>query len=107
MEVLNELATASIVLGFAGGVFSFAVLRPLNKAIIELQCAAKDLRADIRASEERRHELELKVAEIDQRARSAHHRLDDLTEFCRKTHSSFPKRRRDRDESHSEGPEQR
>ena len=47
-------------------------------AIEDLQKMANDIRKDIQIATERRHSLEIKVAEIDQSVRSAHHRLDDL-----------------------------
>jgi F0F1-type ATP synthase membrane subunit b/b' len=78
LEILNNVATASIVLGFCGGVFSFFILRPLNNAIVELRVAVKELRSDLRTAEERRQQLEVKVAEIDQRAKAAHNRLDEI-----------------------------
>lgn len=78
MEILNNVATASIVLGFGGGVFSYFILRPLNNAIVELRVAVRELRSDLRTAEERRQQLEIKVAEIDQRAKAAHNRLDEI-----------------------------
>ena len=73
-------AALTVILSFVGAVFSFVVLRPLNSAIAELRDTIKDLGHDVYAIEERRHDLELKVAEVDQRARSAHHRIDTLSE---------------------------
>jgi F0F1-type ATP synthase membrane subunit b/b' len=78
LEILNNVATASVVLGFCGGVFSYFILRPLNNAIVELRVAVKELRSDLRTAEERRQQLEIKVAEIDQRAKAAHNRLDEI-----------------------------
>jgi F0F1-type ATP synthase membrane subunit b/b' len=78
LDVLNNVATASIVLGFCGGVFSYFILRPLNNAIVELRVAVRELRSDLRTAEERRQQLEIKVAEIDQRAKAAHNRLDEM-----------------------------
>jgi F0F1-type ATP synthase membrane subunit b/b' len=78
LDVLNNVATASIVLGFCGGVFSYFILRPLNNAIVELRVAVRELRSDLRTAEERRQQLEIKVAEIDQRAKAAHNRLDEI-----------------------------
>ena len=78
MEILNSVASASIVLGFCGGAFSFFILRPLNNSIVELRVAVKELRSDLRAGEERRQQLEIKIAEIDQRAKAAHNRLDEI-----------------------------
>lgn len=78
MDILKDLAPLTTVLLFLGGVFSFAVLRPLNSAIDSLHEAVKELRKEIRTSDERRHEMEVKLADVDARARSAHHRIDDL-----------------------------
>jgi F0F1-type ATP synthase membrane subunit b/b' len=78
LEILNNVATASVVLGFCGGVFSYFILRPLNNAIVELRVAVRELRSDLRTAEERRQQLEIKVAEIDQRAKAAHNRIDEI-----------------------------
>lgn len=75
---VNILAAWTVVLGFMGGVFHFAVLKPLNKAIENLDKAIGELRMDLLTAEDRRHEMELKLVEVDQRARSAHHRIDRL-----------------------------
>lgn len=75
---INSLASTTVVLGFAGGVFAYVVLKPLNLAIANLNKAVGELRMELLTAENRRHDLEIKVAEIDQRARSAHHRIDRL-----------------------------
>lgn len=78
MDILNNVAAATVVMGFVGGMFSFFILRPLNNAIVELRLTMKEIRTEIRVSEERRQNLEIKLTEVDQRARSAHHRIDEL-----------------------------
>jgi hypothetical protein len=75
---VNILAAWTVVLGFMAGAFHFAILKPLNRAIENLDKAVGELRMDLLTAEDRRHELELKVVEIDQRARAAHHRIDRL-----------------------------
>ena len=75
---VNIVASWTVVLGFLAGGFHFLILRPLGKAIEELHKAIGELRMDLLTAEDRRHELEKKVIEIDQRARSAHHRIDRL-----------------------------
>jgi predicted nucleic acid-binding Zn-ribbon protein len=65
-------------LGFVGGVFSWVILRPLNSAIENLNKAVKELRMELLTAENRRHELELKVAEVEQRSKSNTHRLNRL-----------------------------
>lgn len=74
---INSLVAYTIVATFFAGAFSYVVLKPLNKSIEDLQLIMKGLREELKKSEERRHALEVKVAEIDQSTRSAHHRLDD------------------------------
>jgi predicted nucleic acid-binding Zn-ribbon protein len=74
----NILASWTIVLGFVGGVFSWVILRPLNSAIENLNKAVKELRMELLTAENRRHELELKVAEVEQRSKSNTHRLNRL-----------------------------
>ncbi len=75
---VNILASWTVVLGFVGGVFSWVVLRPLNTAIENLNKAVGELRMEILTVEGRWHDLELKVAEIEQRAKSNTHRLNRL-----------------------------
>ena len=86
MEILEIAVQITIIAGFLGAIFSYAILRPLNDAIVKLQSLVQELREDLRRGEDRRHELEIKVAEVDQRARSAHHRIDDIVEICETTH---------------------
>ena len=78
MEWIHTVASMTVILGFVAGVFSYVILKPLNKAISDLNRSIGELRMDLLTAEDRRHELEIKVAEIDQRARSAHHRIDRL-----------------------------
>ena len=78
MEIFKDLAPATVVLTFLGAVFSYFILRPLYSAISELRTTIRELREEVRKNEERRHELAVKVAEIDQSSKSAHHRIDTL-----------------------------
>jgi F0F1-type ATP synthase membrane subunit b/b' len=75
---LKELAPLTGVLVVIWGIFSYVILKPLNSAIESLHEAVKELRQEIRLGEERRHEMELKLADVEARARSAHHRIDGL-----------------------------
>lgn len=78
METIKDIAPACVVLGVVWGVFQYVILRPLNSAIDSLKEAIKELRQEIKAGEEHRHEMEVKITEIDARAKSAQHRLDNL-----------------------------
>lgn len=77
-EIIQNLASLTVVLVFLGSVFSYFILRPLYSAINELRTTIRELREDIKHNEERRHAMEIKLAEVDQSTRSAHHRLDTL-----------------------------
>ena len=78
MEYLSSMAAATVVLGFVWGIFSVAILRPLNNSIVELRDATKELRREMHEHEERRHQQDLKITEIDQRAKAAHRRIDEI-----------------------------
>ena len=78
LEILSQIiAVASAI----GAVFHFAVLRPLDNSInrIEKMLDKFEERAD--KEEDARHQIEVKIAEIDQRARSAHARIDEVTKI--------------------------
>lgn len=77
-DTIQFLASLSVVLVFLGSVFSYFVLRPLYSAISELRITIRELRDDIKEHEARRHTMEIRLAEVDQSTRSAHHRLDTL-----------------------------
>ena len=78
MDSIGTVASATAILAFVSGAINYFVLNPLNESIEKLGMAIMELRRDIRSNEERRQVLEIKVAELDQRARSAHHRIDTL-----------------------------
>lgn len=81
MNDLNTTYQVAAIAAVLGGAFSYSILRPLNNAITELRAMIGELREDLRQSEERRTQLEIKMAEIDQRAKSAHKRLDNLVGY--------------------------
>lgn len=76
-DLLNNAASGTVIVLFLAAVFSYVVLKPLNKSIDSLEKAIKGLSDEMKAGEERRHAMEIRLAEIDQSTRSAHHRLDD------------------------------
>ena len=83
---LESIVQIVTIAGAVATAFSFAVLRPLNTAIARLEKTIEQFGAQLSQADERRHKLELKVAEIDQRAKSAHRRLDTFADFCHQTH---------------------
>jgi phage shock protein A len=78
IEWLKDIAPLTGILFIVWYVFRYVILNPLNLAIESLRDAIKELRNEIRENEERRQAIEIKLADVDARSRSAHHRIDSL-----------------------------
>ncbi len=78
LEIINMVAQSVVIAGFLTGAFSYIVLTPLNKSIEGLRTIVQELKDELRYSEQRRHELQERVAKVEASAASAHHRLDRL-----------------------------
>ena len=78
MEILAQIVAVASAISAA---FHYIVLRPLDNTIsrIEKMLDKFEERAD--REEAARHEVEVKLAEVDQRARAAHARLDEITKI--------------------------
>lgn len=78
MEMLAQvIAVAS---AFAAA-FHFSVLRPLDNSISRIEKMLDKFEDRANREEQARHEVEIRLAEVDQRARSAHARLDEITKI--------------------------
>jgi hypothetical protein len=75
---VNIVASWTVVLGFLAGGFHYLILRPLGKAIANLDKAIGELRMDLLTAEDRRVELEKKVTIIELKADKAHERIDKM-----------------------------
>lgn len=78
MEVLAQILAVASAMGAA---FHFAVLRPLDNSISRIEKMLDKFEERANREETARHEMEIKLAEVDQRARSAHARLDEITKI--------------------------
>lgn len=78
MEIINTVAQSVAIAGFFAGAFSYIVLTPLNKSIEGLRTIVSELKDELRYSEQRRNELQERVAKVEASAASAHHRIDRL-----------------------------
>lgn len=83
-EMMGQIVS---VAGLCATAFHFAVLRPLNEAIIRLDDTLRRMDAQLDAMAEAHHLLDVKVAEIGQQAKSAHARLDELMKMIRFEHA--------------------
>ena len=78
MEIINTVAQSVVIAGFLTGAFSYIVLTPLNKSIEGLRAVVNEMKDELRYSEQRRHELQERVAKVEASAAQAHHRIDRL-----------------------------
>ena len=78
MEIISMIAQSVVIAGFLTGAFSYIVLTPLNKSIESLRTIVQEMKDELRYSEQRRHELQERVAKVEASAASAHHRIDRL-----------------------------
>jgi septal ring factor EnvC (AmiA/AmiB activator) len=80
------IAQSVVIAGFLTGAFSYIVLTPLNKSIESLRTIVQEMKDELRYSEQRRHELQERVAKVEASAASAHHRIDRLDNLVRGAH---------------------
>ena len=78
MEIFAQIVAVASAMGAA---FHFAVLRPLDNAISRIEKMLDKFEERANREEAARHEMEIRLAECDQRARSAHARLDEITKI--------------------------
>ena len=90
MEWLEMAVKMSIVAGFIGSAISFlvsyVVLRPLETTLGRLQLTVDKLGEQLLRVEERWHDVDKKLVEVDQRARAAHHRIDGIDRILGRSH---------------------
>lgn len=76
--------TMGQIVAVASGIsaaFHFAVLRPLDIAIKRIEKMLDKMDERFEREEQARHDVEIKVAQIDQRTRAAHARIDEITKI--------------------------
>ena len=86
MEIINTVAQSVVIAGFLTGAFSYIVLTPLNKSIEGLRTIVQELKDELRYSEQRRNELQERVAKVEASAANAHHRLDRIDDVLGGAH---------------------
>ena len=101
MDVLTTAVQVSILGGAIWSVISYIVLKPIDNSINRLEKSIDKIDGKTDEINRRSYQLERELAVIDQRARSAHHRLDDMTKFFQKKYEDFPERKDDKDENNN------
>lgn len=84
MEYLETAVQITVIASFIAAAFSYIVLQPRNEVNQRLKEAIDRLTIQLDKFDERQRAMEIRIAErltdIEQRARSAHHRLDVIDE---------------------------
>lgn len=75
---VNELVQWITVFSTVFGVFNYAVIRPLKLAIDDLRSMIAEVKKDTEEGRKERHMIEVKLAKVEDSAKSAHHRIDTL-----------------------------
>ena len=78
MEMFVQIVAVASTFAAA---FHFAVLRPLDNSISRIEKMLDKFEERANREEQARHEIEIKLAECDQRARNAHARIDEITKI--------------------------
>ena len=87
MEWINAAEAMTVLIGAIAGAFYHLVLKPLHKAIENLNDAIGELRRELMTAENRRHDMEKQIITIDNKANRAHERIDDIQRFCKAHHA--------------------
>lgn len=83
VEILAHMVAVASGLG---AVFHFAVLRPLDITIKRIEKMLDRMDERFIEQDHARQNLEIKLAEVDQRAKAAHNRLDEIYDAVLKKH---------------------
>lgn len=80
MEWIQTAASATVVMSFIAGVISKMAISPLISVMKSLQDSVDKLSEDLKQERELRVDMQIKMAEIEQRGKSNTYRLDKLDE---------------------------
>ena len=75
---LDSLVQWITVFTIVFGAFNYAIIRPLKLAIDDLRSIIAEVKKDTEEGRKERHMMEVKLAKVEDAAKSAHHRIDTL-----------------------------
>lgn len=78
--VMAAITIFSFLFGIAGFVFKIWIISPLSTAIENLQKTVDALLNTIKEEQTKATNMQIEIAKVDQRARSAHNRIDEVSE---------------------------
>lgn len=82
-NMVQVFTISGILFGAVCTVFKYAVISPLQKSIEALSKTIEKLQASVDEEKNMRHELELYIVKVDDRAKSLQHRVDRLEEVVK------------------------
>lgn len=83
IPTLQDVVAGLTVAGMVASWFNFVVIKPLTISIDGLRLSIAELKAEVKASAADRRALEGRIHKIDESVKSAHKRIDHLTEDLR------------------------
>lgn len=83
---LESMSHLVMIIGAVCGAINYFVLKPVSTQVTDIRVTVKEIQRELTNSREQIEEVKIKLAEVDQRARSAHHRIDGIVDICEKTH---------------------
>ena len=78
MEWLSIVGPITGLLTVCGIIFNFSVIKPLNSSIADLRALIKGTQIYVKSIEEKRQGMDTRLTRVEESAKQAHHRLDDL-----------------------------
>ena len=75
---LNNTVQITIVIGFAAGVVKLLIISPLQNAINTLNDSVKEMKKMLAQIEKDQKDIDKRLVVVEQSAKSAHHRVDDI-----------------------------
>lgn len=93
-DIITTAVQVTVIGGAIWSIVSYVILKPLDKSIGRLEKSLDLMTVKINDANQRSHDVEIKLAILEQSLKSYHSRLDFLTKFCREKYEEFPDRDR-------------
>jgi hypothetical protein len=93
-DIFNTAVQVTVIGGAIWSIVSYVILKPLDKSIGRLEKSLDIMTVKMEETNKRSHDIEIKLAAVEQSAKQAHKRLDFLTRFYREKYDDFPDRDR-------------
>jgi hypothetical protein len=93
-DIFSTAVQVTIIGGAIWSIVSYVILKPLDKSIGRLEKSLDIMTVKLEEENKHSHDIEIKLAAVEQSTKQAHKRLDFLTRFYREKYDDFPDRDR-------------